>query len=250
MGDEEAGTEGFEFGGWAEAPCDADGEHACGGGGFHVGAGVADEGDGGRGEVEGGGDFECGCWVGFARDGVALAEDRVEVVGDEVVGDALEGEVVRFVREDCNGDVSGGEGAEGVVDALVGLGFEVPAAGVGDLVEVEDGGGGGGVVLEVSGEDALDEDVHAVADEGAVGFDWVGGEACGGEGFVGGVGEVVECVEEGSVEVEDSGVERRHGDEVGWGEWWCKGLGKKARAHPEEGAPAAEWSGRPCEEVS
>ena len=149
MGDEEAGTEGFEFGGWAEAPCDADGEHACGGGGFHVGAGVADEGDGGWGEVEGGGDFEGGCGVGFARDGVALAEDRVELVGDEVVGDALEGEVVRLVREDGNGDVSGGEGAEGVVDALVGLGFEVPAAGVGDLVEVEDGGGGGGVVLDM-----------------------------------------------------------------------------------------------------
>lgn len=40
------------------------------------------------------------------------------------------------------------------------------------------------------------------------------------------------------------------GDLVGWREGWCKGLGKKARAHPEEGAPAAEWSARPCEEVS
>lgn len=149
MGDEGACAEGCEFGGWAEAPCDADGEHACGGGGFHVGAGVADEGDGGWGEVEGGGDFEGGGWVGFARDGVALAEDWVEVVGDEVVSDALEGEVVRFVGEDGDGDVSGGEGAEGVVDAGVGFGFEVPAAGVGDLVEVEDGGDGGGVVLDV-----------------------------------------------------------------------------------------------------
>lgn len=66
-----------------------------------------------------------------------------------MVGDALEGEVVRLVGEDGDGDASGGEGAEGVVDALVGFGFEVPAAGVGDLVEVEDGGGGGGIVLDV-----------------------------------------------------------------------------------------------------
>ena len=211
MGDEGAGTKGLEFGGWSEAPCDADGEHACGGGGFHVGAGVADEGDGGGREVEGGGDFEGGGWVGFAGDGVALAEGGLKVVGGEVVGDALEGEVVRLVGEDGDGDAGGGEGAEGVVDAGVGFGFEVPAAGVGFLIEVEDGGDGGGVVLDVSGEDALDEDVHAVADEGAVGFDGVGGEACGGEGFVGGVGEVVERVEEGTVEVEDGGVKGRHG---------------------------------------
>ena len=60
-----------------------------------------------------------------------LAGDGLEVVGGEVVGDALEGEVVCLVGEDGDGDAGVGEGAEGVVDAGVGFGFEVPAAGVG-----------------------------------------------------------------------------------------------------------------------
>lgn len=163
------------------APVDEERLHAGVDGGVVIDGGVADEGDVCVGDVESSGDLECSGRIGFAGGVGFVTEDGDEGdVGEEGCDD-VDGEVVRFVGEDCEGGMVVNEGFEEVVDAREGVGAVLPAC---------------VVVGEEAGFELVDEGVFhirctaaaehpgAVADEVADGGLRMGGEVVSGEGTV------------------------------------------------------------------
>jgi len=203
-------AEGHQLLDRTESPGDPDGAHPGGHRGFHVRAGVAYEEDLRRLQSERLRDFHSPGRVRLAGNVVALAEDRVEGMPGQVVAYAEFREGLRLVGEHAQLHRLRGERGEEFRHAVVGACGVVPAAAVGGPVECEYALNAilAGAVLR---ENALDEHVHAVADKGSVGINRMRRKPCAGEGFVGGIREVLQRVEQGSVEVEDGGAGSGHG---------------------------------------
>ena len=197
---EELGAGVEEDGAVAEAPGDGDAAGAGVAGRLDVDVGVADV-DGGRGvHVELGQDGEDGVGRGLAADALAFAGDGVELSGEELGAELLDGEV-GLVGDDGGEDAAPPELVEELWDAGIGCGGVGAVLGVVSAEVVVD------AFLEfaggVGGAGAFDELADAVADELSDAVLGVGWEVMGGEGSVGAGGEVSEGVEECSVEVED-----------------------------------------------
>ena len=198
---------GFEqFGDGAEPPAHTDGVHPGMARGEDVDIGVSDEITIRRGGSENLRRFEGPGGVGLALDPVAGTEDHLPRPVGEKGLDTFQGEVVGLVREHAEGHAGGGECVEQRGDAGEGRGGVLPVMGVGlailqdHLFRLLSLGG-----AESGRENVADEIEHAVPDEGAVVVGRVQGESPRREQGVPRVGEILQGVEERSVEVENDG---------------------------------------------
>ena len=117
---------------------------------------------------------------------------------------ALQGEVVRLVRDDADRHAVGGEPIEDLGDAGKRHGRVLPVARVSGTVFLEDGGDLFlGLRAHLGREDVAGKVDHAIADEDAVGIERMRREAAAGENVIAGVGKVLQGVEKGAVEVEE-----------------------------------------------
>lgn len=109
------------------SPRDADGLHACIGGGFQIHGGIADDDKMIWGVPHGLGDPESAFGVGFVRDAILLAEHLCEVnFRKHRVGDGA-GELVGFVRKHGHLDAILLEIVQQVMDSRVGACAHCPA---------------------------------------------------------------------------------------------------------------------------
>jgi hypothetical protein len=207
LADEDLRSVRSQFLGGAKTPERADSEHPGRVRGQHISVRVSDVGDFDRRDIQLPGDFQRGGRIGFHGNAVTGAVDDLETPPGKKFRHDGERRVVGLVRKHGHGDLPPVQGVEKFGDALVEPGLHgIPDAVLG-AHEVFQPSDRHGIIDRFGGQRSLDECLQPVSDEFFALLDGLAGVSHPRQRRVHRIGQILDRVEQRSVQVENNSFE-------------------------------------------